>query len=325
LGYPFSGLLASNANLSVGNVSALAGLGDDSRYLQFSAPVQPGSSGGPLLDTSGHLVGIVTAQLDAVRVAKVTGDIPQNVNFAVKAEVAKTFLDSKGVAYRKATSDRQLSPPDVGDIGRPFTVYVSCKQDASRSAAAVIPARAEPTPAVLWRKVDENGRPVVAGLWQKVDENGRPVGWFLFVERNGVYEGAFAKLFPRPTDDPNPICSRCPDDRAGAPLLGLSFIRGMKRNGLRYEDGNIMDPRDGKIYSAMMTVSPNGQLLTVRGYLGIPLIGMDEVWTRLPDNAVKQLDRAVVAKLLPAQDDPTAAPRRAEGAKARASAAAPAR
>ena len=100
LGYPLSGLLATSANLSVGNVSALAGLGDDSRYLQISAPVQPGNSGGPLLDASGHIVGIVTAKLDAALVARFTGDIPQNVNFALKAEVARTFLDSNGIAYQ---------------------------------------------------------------------------------------------------------------------------------------------------------------------------------------------------------------------------------
>jgi len=81
LGFPLSGILASTANLSVGIVSALAGLGDDARYVQISAPVQPGNSGGPLLDTSGHVVGIVTAKLNAMRVARFTGDIPQNVNF----------------------------------------------------------------------------------------------------------------------------------------------------------------------------------------------------------------------------------------------------
>jgi S1-C subfamily serine protease len=70
LGYPLSGLLATAANLSLGSVSALAGLGDDSRYFQISAPVQPGNSGGPLLDASGHLVGIVTAKLDALRIAR---------------------------------------------------------------------------------------------------------------------------------------------------------------------------------------------------------------------------------------------------------------
>jgi S1-C subfamily serine protease len=126
LGYPLSGLLAKSANLTVGNVSALAGLRDDSRYLQISAPVQPGNSGGPLLDASGHLVGIVTSKLNAAQVARFTGDIPQNVNFALKAEVARTFLDSKNIAYQTARSDRQLSAADVGDIARPFTVQIEC-------------------------------------------------------------------------------------------------------------------------------------------------------------------------------------------------------
>jgi hypothetical protein len=101
-------------------------MGDDSRYLQISAPVQPGNSGGPLLDAGGHIVGIVTAKLDAALVARFTGDIPQNVNFAVKAEVARTFLDSKGISYQSAHSDVQLPPADVGDISRPFTVEIEC-------------------------------------------------------------------------------------------------------------------------------------------------------------------------------------------------------
>jgi uncharacterized protein YkwD len=146
LGYPLSGLLATTANLTVGNVSALAGLGDDSRYLQISAPVQPGNSGGPLLDASAHLVGIVTSKLNAAGVALVTGDIPQNVNFALKAEVARTFLESKGIAYQTVRSDQQLSPADVGDMARPFTVYIECHQAAARSAAVPkAPSRPEPS------------------------------------------------------------------------------------------------------------------------------------------------------------------------------------
>jgi len=136
LGYPLSGLLASTVNVSVGNANALAGLGDDSRYLQISAPVQPGNSGGPLLDTSGHLIGVVTSKLDPIRYAKITGDIPQNVNFALKAEVARTFLDSKSIAYRTARSEQSLSPPDVGDIARPFTVHIQCQRDTQRVAVA---------------------------------------------------------------------------------------------------------------------------------------------------------------------------------------------
>jgi S1-C subfamily serine protease/uncharacterized membrane protein (UPF0127 family) len=155
LGYPLSGLLASTTNLSVGNVSALAGLGDDSRYLQISAPVQPGNSGGPLLDASGHVVGIVTSKLNAVRVAKFTGDIPQNVNFAIKAEVVGTFLDSKAISYRKAASDQQLSPADVGDIARPFTPYIECEQIPPQVAAGDQPKpitrpKNASTPRKLW-------------------------------------------------------------------------------------------------------------------------------------------------------------------------------
>ena len=122
----------------------------------------------------------------------------------------------------------------------------------------------------------QQGQPTVLGLWQQVDPaTGKSESWFLFFENNGVYEGAIAKMFITPGDDPNPICTRCQGEQKNSPMLGLTIVKQMHRNGLKYENGTILDPRDGNVYNALMELSPDGQKLTVRGYLGIALF---EVW-----------------------------------------------
>ena len=103
-----------------------------------------------------------------------------------------------------------------------------------------------------------------------------------------MYKGAIAKMFMKPGEDPNPICTHCTGDQKNQPSLGLVIIKGMQRNGLVYEHGSILDPRDGQVYQAKMTLSPDGQQLTVRGYLGFELLGQNQMWKRLPNDVLSQ-------------------------------------
>lgn len=133
------------------------------------------------------------------------------------------------------------------------------------------------------------------GLWQGVDDQTKqPTGWFLITDHGGVYDGIIAKMFLQPGEDPNAICDQCKDDRHNHPWLGLELIRGMRPEGDdKFAGGTILDPRDGKIYKATMKVTPDGQTLIVRGYIGIELLGQNQYWTRLPDSAYSILDPSV--------------------------------
>jgi uncharacterized protein (DUF2147 family) len=133
--------------------------------------------------------------------------------------------------------------------------------------------------------------PTAAGLWQAIDqETGQPTGWFQIREHDGIYDGTIVKMYLKPGQSMSVVCDRCTDDRHDKPWLGLDIIRGMKRDGLRYEDGTILDPRYGQVYSATMNLAPDGQSLIVRGYLGISLLGQNQYWTRLPDTAYSEID-----------------------------------
>jgi S1-C subfamily serine protease len=126
IGYPFHGLLTSDFTVTAGIVSSLSGLLNDTRYLQISAPVQPGNSGGPLLDTSGDVVGVVAAKINAIKFAKATGDMPENINFAIKTGAVRDFLDNSVVSYQTAEPKAELKAADIARNARAYTMLISC-------------------------------------------------------------------------------------------------------------------------------------------------------------------------------------------------------
>ena len=92
----------------------------------LTAPVQPGNSGAPLLDKSGKVIGMVVSKLNVIAVASVIGDVPQNVNFAIKGELLRSFLDARGIGYQATTSQRRLEPADIAEIAKEFTLPIEC-------------------------------------------------------------------------------------------------------------------------------------------------------------------------------------------------------
>lgn len=126
VGFPLRGLLADEATVTVGIVNSMAGIGNDRRFMQVSAQIQSGNSGGPLLDEHGGVVGVVVAKLDAARVFEITGDLPQNVNFAINGQLATDFLNANGVPYELSASTATLSPADIADVAKRYTVPLEC-------------------------------------------------------------------------------------------------------------------------------------------------------------------------------------------------------
>jgi S1-C subfamily serine protease len=129
VGYPLASILGSSeSNVAFGYVSATSGVRGDASRFQISAPVHKGNSGGPILDQSGHVAGIVNSKLNALAVQKRTGDLPQNISFGIKAELAQRFLETHGVGHRSGAGKRRLDNIEVAAIGRAITVLVGCRK-----------------------------------------------------------------------------------------------------------------------------------------------------------------------------------------------------
>ena len=110
--------------------------------------------------------------------------------------------------------------------------------------------------------------------------------------RIGPWVGHLVKGFKKPGEKFADTCAKCAGDQKNAKMPGLAIVNGMKRDGLTYKEGTILDPRDGSVYHAQMELSADGKELGVRGYLGIPMFGQTTIWKRLPDDAIPAADLA---------------------------------
>jgi hypothetical protein len=182
-GFPLAGSLTSSGNFTSGLVSGLRGLRDAAGELQITAPVQPGNSGGPLMDASGLVIGVVQAKLDAIRSAIVTGDIPQNVNFAISLEVLADFLARNKVSFRDGAISAPLDTARVAELAQSFTYRVECRGRSQHveTSPSMKQGRLPPCP---WARHDAATWTNCVGEWTFLG-GAKYVGEFKDGKRNG--------------------------------------------------------------------------------------------------------------------------------------------
>ncbi|USX19994.1 DUF2147 domain-containing protein [Oxalobacteraceae bacterium OTU3REALA1] len=134
------------------------------------------------------------------------------------------------------------------------------------SIASLAPAFAADTPVGLWKNID--------------DETGKPKALIRITENAGAFQGQIEKLYREPNEDQNPKCDKCEGARKDQPIVGMVILSGLKKDGEEFNGGEIVDPKNGKVYKAKMHMTDAGKKLNVRGYIGMPMLGRSQVWVR---------------------------------------------
>lgn len=120
-----------------------------------------------------------------------------------------------------------------------------------------------------------------AGLWKNIDDaTGKPRALIRITESAGTLQGKIEKVFPAPGESQNPTCEKCEGENKDAPIVGLVILSGLKKDGDAYAGGQILDPDNGKVYRSKLQLIDGGKKLSVRGYIGMPLLGRSQTWVR---------------------------------------------
>jgi len=119
------------------------------------------------------------------------------------------------------------------------------------------------------------------GLWKTIDDSsGKPTALIRITEQQGELQGKIEKLFRGPNEEQNPKCVQCTDARKDQPIVGMTIVSGLKKTGDEYTGGEILDPKNGKVYKSKLTVRDGGKKVEVRGFIGMPMFGRSQVWLR---------------------------------------------
>ena len=133
-----------------------------------------------------------------------------------------------------------------------------------------IPAYAQETPVGAWKTID--------------DASGKPRAIIRITEANGTLSGKIEKLISEPGEEQNPRCIPCTDARKDQPIVGMTILTGLKREGIAtvWSGGEILDPDTAKVYKCKATLTGGGRKLEMRGYIGVPILGRTQTWIREP-------------------------------------------
>jgi uncharacterized protein (DUF2147 family) len=120
-----------------------------------------------------------------------------------------------------------------------------------------------------------------AGLWKNIDDaSGKPKALIRITETNGALTGKIEQLFREPNEDQAPKCDKCEGARKDQPIVGMTILSGLKKDGDEYAGGEILDPNNGKVYKSKLHLTDGGKKLSVRGYIGVPMLGRSQTWVR---------------------------------------------
>lgn len=118
------------------------------------------------------------------------------------------------------------------------------------------------------------------GTWKNIDDKtGQAKALIQITESGGKLEGKIIKVL-KSDDGPNPVCKECDGERKNKPVEGMTIMWGLSKDGDEWNGGQILDPKNGKIYKAKMSLDDGGRKLNVRGYIGFSLMGRSQVWLR---------------------------------------------